>query len=430
MTPTEFRHNHYVPRWYQERFLPGERKQRELYYLHKEPRTVRDGRGRRVELPEVESNALKNCFAERDLYTLTFRGTPSTELERRFFGEIDRHGRKAVNFWTNYDHTAYAGKALQPLLVYLSTQRLRTPKGLDWLAREVHSRDPELTLAWVVRFRQLFGAVWSECIWQIADASASPTKFIVSDHPVTLYNRQCSPLHPDCLGSGDPDIRLNGTHTIFPLSMEKVLILTHRSWATNPYGSPSKMRPNPTLERDAIFNQMDIQTGRQLDEDEVRRINFIIKSRACRFVAAADEEWLYPERHLPKRIKWGKLSDGYLLFPDPRELHHGGEIIIGYASGATVSRDAYGRTLLDPDYGKDTLPPAGKDPLERFKGEFAQLVGRKRRGHGWNEPEEDSEDLHKYHLSKSKSNDRREPHAASTTGQRKRRKRGKKRGRR
>lgn len=81
---TDFRHNHYVPRWYQERFLAGGVKQRELYYLNKEPQTVRDGRGRRITLPAVEPRALKNCFARRDLYTLTFRGIPSTELERKF----------------------------------------------------------------------------------------------------------------------------------------------------------------------------------------------------------------------------------------------------------------------------------------------------------------------------------------------------------
>jgi len=142
MTSTEFRHNHYVPRWYQERFLPGAQKQRELYYLHKEPRAARDSRGRRITLPEIEPRALKNCFAKRDLYTLTFRDISSTELERRFFGQIDRQGREAVNFWTSYDRAAYAGEALQPLLIYLSTQKLRTPKGLDWLARQTGSRNP------------------------------------------------------------------------------------------------------------------------------------------------------------------------------------------------------------------------------------------------------------------------------------------------
>jgi hypothetical protein len=424
---TDFRHNHYVPRWYQERFLPAGRKQRELYYLDKEPRVVRDGRGRRIALPEVSPRSVKNCFAERDLYTLTFRGISSTELERRFFGQIDREGRKAVNFWTKYNHDGAAHYALQPLLVHLSTQRLRTPKGLDWLAGQIGSRDPMRTLGAVVRFRQVFGAVWSECLWQIADTSASSTKFIVSDDPVTVYNRECSALHPLSRRSGDPDIRLNGTHTIFPLSMEKVVILTNRSWATDPYGAATKMRPNPRLERSTFFNQMDVQIGRQLDEDEVRRINLIIKSRAHRFIAAAERDWLYPEEHLPKKLKWSRLGDGYLLFPDPRELHYGGEIIVGYASGATISQDAFGRTPRDPAYGQDSLPVPGKDPLARFKGEFAQLFGRARRGHGWNEPVEDSDALHEYHLSHAKSKPRKEPNTSADGKPRRKRKKRRRR---
>jgi hypothetical protein len=427
--PNDFRHNHYVPRWYQEKFLPADRKQRELYYLHKGPRTARDGRGRLITLPAVEPRALKNCFSERDLYTLTFRGVSSTDLERRFFGQIDREGRKGVNFWTSYDLTQHAGKALEPMLTYMSTQRLRTPKGLDWLAQQISSRNPMVTLAAVVRFRQLFGAVWSESIWHIDDAGASSTKFILSDHPITLYNREISPGHPQSRGFGDPDIRLNGTHTIFPLSMQKVLILTHRSWATNPYGPPTKLRPNPQLERNAIFNQMHVQVGRQLDEDEVRRINFIIKSRAYRFVAAAETDWLYPEQYLPKKIKWSRLSDGYLLFPDPRELHHGGEIIVGFADGGSLSRDAYGREPSDPDYGRDSLPPGGKDPLRRVKGEFAELFGPTRRGHGLNQPDEDTEGMHELHLSYVRPEPKQAP-SESGVRKRKRSKRGKKRQRR
>lgn len=420
---TDFRHNHYVPRWYQQRFLPASRKQRELFYFHKERRTVRDRKGRNHSLPEVERRALRNCFAQRDLYTLAFRGILSTEFERNFFGPVDNQGRKAIAFWTEFDHTSIDPDAFLTILTYLSTQKLRTPKGLDWLATQIGSRDPVVTLAALPRFRMLFNALWAECVWQIADASASDTKFIVSDHPVTVYNRAYTPLHSESRGSGDPDIHLNGTHTIFPLSLEKVLILTNRSWATNPYGSPNKARPNPQYERDAIFNFMEVQVGRQLADHEVREINFIIKSRAYRFIAAAEEEWLYPEHHLARKVKWGKLGDGYLLFPDPRELHHGGETIIGYADGTSMARDAYGRTRLDPDYGKETLPLAGKDPLARFKGEFARRFGPKRRGRGWSEPEEDSDALHEYYLSHVTPSPKLSSSAKAREGGRKRRRR-------
>ena len=164
-----------------------------------------------------------------------------------------------------------------------------------------------------------------------------------------------------------------------------------------------------------------------VDEHEVRKINFIIKSRAYRFIAAAEKDWLYPEHHLAKKVKWSKLGDGYLLFPDPRELHHGGETIIGYTDGTSMARDAYGRTPLDPDYGKDTLPPADKDPLARFKGEFAQRFGPKRRGRGLNEPEEDSEALHEYHLSHVKPTSNRSQNVAASGKPRKDRRKRKRR---
>jgi hypothetical protein len=48
------------------------------------------------------------------------------------------------------------------------------------------------------------------------------------------------------------------------------------------------------------------------------------------------------------------------LFPDPRELHHGGEIIIGFAGDGSMSRDFYGRTPLHPDYGENMK--AGEAP--------------------------------------------------------------------
>src|SRR5205814_488042 len=96
-----------------------------------------------------------------------------------------------------------------------------------------------------------------------------------------------------------------------------------------PYGNPLKPRPNPDLFRAAMFNFMQIQTSRMLSDLEVNEINYIIKKRAYRYIAAAKKEWLYPEKKIGTQM-WGKLGNGYLLMPDPRSLSFSGEILIGY----------------------------------------------------------------------------------------------------
>ena len=118
--------------------------------------------------------------------------------------------------------------------------------------------------------------------------------------------------------------------------MEKVLILTNLSWVRNPYQSEVGVRPNPNPFRNTMFNVTDIQTLRHLNEKEVREINFIIKSRALRYIGAAREEWLYPERHVTKS-DWNRYGHGYLLMPDPRSVAYGGETIIGYQDGTATA---------------------------------------------------------------------------------------------
>jgi hypothetical protein len=184
----------------------------------------------------------------------------------------------------------------------VSTQKLRTVKGLEWLALQSGAKDKGLILSLMVHLRKVHCAIWTECVWQIADASRSPTKFIVSDHPVTVYNRRCGPFSGWCRGGHDPDIRFHATHTIFPLSLDKILILTNLSWARNPYQSEIGVRPNPNLLRGALFNYLDVQILRHLEEQEVREINFIIKSRARRFIGAGKEEWLFPEKYVSNGI--------------------------------------------------------------------------------------------------------------------------------
>lgn len=265
----EYKNNHYVPVWYQRRFLPLGQKDQELYYLDLNPEQFTDSRGVVHTKKAVRRLGFKHCFAQTDLYTATFGTVPSRNIEKLFFGEIDSKGRHAVEYFTGFTHPTVDYDAFNDMMIYLSTQKLRTPKGLGWLADQAGATTQTEVLRYMLGLRQLYCAIWTECIWQIADASQANTRFIISDHPVTVYNRVCGPRSQRCRGFNDPDIRLNGTHTIFPLSLDKILILTNLSWVRNPYQSPMRPRPNPNPWRTAVFKFMDVQTSRYLTEQEV-----------------------------------------------------------------------------------------------------------------------------------------------------------------
>jgi hypothetical protein len=278
---SKYRHNHYVPEWYQRRFmLPG---QHRYFRLDQKPDVVTDGKHKwtRRDLHEWSP---ENIFAEDDLYTTRWGHITNTEIEQFFFGELDAEGPKFLDYFTNFKHPSADGPAFQNFLTYMSVQKLRTPKGLAYLAEFSGASRKVMTLLLLQHIRNLFCAIWTECVWQIVDASDSPTKFIISDHPVTVYNRACPPLSKSCLGHNDPDIRMAATHTMFPLSIDKALILTNRNWVRDPYQNETKIRPNPRMMRDAMFSFTDIQTDRLLTEDEVLMMNLIIKRRAYRYI--------------------------------------------------------------------------------------------------------------------------------------------------
>jgi hypothetical protein len=251
------------------------------------------------------------------------------------------------------------------------------------------------------RLEHLYAAIWSECIWQIADAANSRTKFIVSDHPVTVYNRDCPPTSPIARGSNDPDIRSHGTHTIFPLTLDKVLILTNLSWVRNPYQPARPFRPNPTLLRGAIFNFMPIQTMRRLTEGEVISINYIVKHRAQRFVAAAEEAWLYPEEHLKVKA-WREFGDQLLLMPDPRSVTFRGMFVVGHQDGSSSAWDEYGLRPWEREFDDRRRSGDEWQTFLRFKGEFARRFGPDRRGRAFSvpslDPERDDDEVHEANL--------------------------------
>jgi len=407
---SEYRHNHYVPVWYQKRFLPPGQAHRALQYLDFQPGFFIDGRGVRHEKRAVRRQGFRFCFAQDDLYTVNFKGIDYTQVEQNFFGHVDSDGKTAVGFWGEFKHFgSYGDRKDDPfnnLLLYMSTQNLRTPKGLGWLAEQVRMRqrtdDKNAILKAMIDLRYVYNAIWTECIWQIADAEQSETKFIVSDHPVTVYNRRCGPKSQWCRGYDDPDIRLHGSHTIFPLSLEKVLILTNLSWVRNPYQSPVEMRPNPNLFRGAIFNYNKVQVMRHLSEEEVRQINFIIKSRALRYIGAAKQEWLYPENFVSKS-DWNNYGDGILLMPDPRAISLGGTVMWGGGKSGPGAMDEYGRRPWEENYEKEARSLEEAKYLYRFQSEFAKRFGPYRRGRiaemGEYDSEKDTDSMHEYYLS-------------------------------
>jgi Protein of unknown function (DUF4238) len=400
-----YKENHYVPQWYQRRFLPptGEQKFR---YLDLRPEAFIDAIGIKRRKKILQRWGTDRCFKQTDLYTTRFGAGESTEIEQFFFGRVDREGREAVEYFANFSHPSADGDAFQALLNYMSVQKLRTPKGLAHFAEMTKLNNKNAVLLAMQSAQNLHCAIWTEAVWSIAEAAETATKFIVSDHPVTVYNEDCFPGSDLCRDFRDPAIWRNGTHTIFPLSPLKVLLLTNLSWARNPYGNASRLRPHPNPLRTAMFNFTHIQTRRQLSDVEVNQINFIIKKRAYRYVAAAEEEWLYPERHIPSE-HWRKLNDRYLLMPDPRSVTFGGEVLVGYKGGGAEAFDEYGRRPWHKSYKDKTLADGEWRTFRAFQGEYARLFGPKRRGISFefgHETEEDSPDFHQYHLDSETKN--------------------------
>lgn len=319
-------------------------------------------------------------FAQNDLYATKWGTTVNTDIEKFFFGRLDAAASKALDYFTSFDYSKFDERSFQTMLRYLSVQKLRTPKGLAYLTSLLQLDDPNLPLLTLQQLEEMYCAIWTDAVWQIADASQSPTKFIISDHPVTVYNRACPPLSKYCVGHNDPDIRWTATHTYFPLSLDKVLIFTNLSWVRDPYQNEVRAHPNQRLFRTAMFLFTSIQTGRTLTEDEVLQINSITKRRAYRYVAAAEEEWLYPEKRV-STDHWRKLGDGYLLMPEPRLIHMGGEIFLGYKDGTSDAFGPYGHKPWQRGYKDEARERRESEALQRFQAEWALKHGSKYTAH-------------------------------------------------
>lgn len=331
------RNNHYVPVWYQKRFLaPGAS---QLYYLDTNP-DKRDLPEGRVLVSRPVPKAPKSCFCELDLYTTQFGDTLNDEIERYLFGAIDDEGAIAVRAFISGDH-ALIHKSFGTFFEYLDAQKLRTPKGLDW----IKSRYPTLTQLELMRemqeLRLMHCTMWAEGVREIVSAKQSDVKFIVTDHPVTVHNAAFPLESADCAYPADPSIELIGSQTVFVLDPDNCLILTHLEYAKHPdRATLTASRTNARYRGQGLARTDAFIRTRKLEREEVIGINYLLKSRARRYVAAADKEWLYPELS----FTGGCTDIAKILLPRDDLWQFGGEIHVGYTDGSIHYQDAFGRT--------------------------------------------------------------------------------------
>ena len=136
----DYKNHHYVPQWYQKRFIPHEVAVKNLYYLDLKPKHIVEG-GHKFTLKPLHHWGASKCFYQEHLYTTKFGEWKSTEIEERFFGEVDRKGLSAVEYFTEFKHPAADRDSFINLLRYMSLQKLRTPKRLGLLSMLVNTKD-------------------------------------------------------------------------------------------------------------------------------------------------------------------------------------------------------------------------------------------------------------------------------------------------
>lgn len=336
-----FKH-HYVPVWYQKGFMIEN--QTAYHRLDLDPEVINiKPTGEPVKRKDLETKGPGKFFFEVDLYTTKYFGIDNDEIEKRLFGKIDAQGSLALSalvskHWMKELHPHYIN-----FFEYMDAQKIRTPKGLHWILSILKPSDYNDLLFKMQHIRRIHCTMWVEATMEIVSAEDSDVKFIVSDTPVTTYNSACDLTSKHCTFPYDPGIELIGTRTIFPIDLDHCVILTNLEYTKNPKEADRmKLRTNARFFDDTIANYTDIHRGRKLNRESVLGINYILKNRANKYIAAANKEWLYPEKYITVN-KWSDL-DSILISDKFKSMGYPGEIFIGGENGKLLmTQDEFGR---------------------------------------------------------------------------------------
>jgi uncharacterized protein DUF4238 len=350
------RNNHYVPEWYQKGFWkPGSST---LAYLNLMPETFTRSDGSKGHKRALHDAPPARAFVQRDLYSTFFGTLVNDEIERKLFGDIDTRGANAVRAFADGD-PAECHQNFEGLFEYIDIQKLRTPKGLAWLKAQYPSLTQNELMMEMQAIRMMHCTIWTEAVREIVSAEDSEVKFIISDHPVTVFNPAVPPGAKTCSFPGDPGIELKGTQTLFPLDRDHCLILTNLEFTKDPASNPIQKRTFARRFRSSMVRTDAFVRSRKLTADQVGKINQIVRSRAHKFVAAGDKDWL-PEP-VAKARAWEAL--GTVLRPQSDELFKfGGEMFVRYESGDVLYQDAYGRTEKEREFLRKPLPKGKPKP--------------------------------------------------------------------
>jgi hypothetical protein len=332
--------HHYVPEWYQRRFMAGE--QTAYYRLDMRPEIIRTPSGN-IKKSEIQYKGPTKFFFESHLYTTKYFGVENDDIEKYLFGVIDSKGSAAVSAMASKNWMREIHPYFIDFFEYMDAQRLRTPKGLTWLTRLLKPSTHNELLLLMQKVRRMHCTMWVESVMEVVSAEDSEVKFIVGDNPITFYNPVFYPGNYKCQFPYDPGIELKGTRTIFPLDLNHCVILTNREYAQSPGRyKAGQTRTNPRFFDNTIARYDNIIRNRKLNKHEVSGINYIVKSRSHRFIAAADKSWLYPE-NLVKKTDWYSL-DKLLISNSFSGIGYRGETFIGGKDGKLIAmQDDFGR---------------------------------------------------------------------------------------
>lgn len=331
--------HHYVPRWYQRRFMPdGESR---FYYLNRKPLQSVDGRI--IAMREIERWGVAKCFQQANLYSIQVPGIPKDVYEKIFFGAYDRDGSDAVQEIASKGSEVQISKRnYLKFIEFLSMQSQRTPKGLDLLKQLAgKGATQRKLLALLASYRFAKCAMWAEGFQEVLYTNSDQIGFLISDHPVTAYNRGSYHGSVECRYPQDPDPSWKGTQTIYPLDSKRCFVLTHTELA---HKQSMKLELKKPRTNARMFGQTIAATHqivhREISDHDVACINQILKLRSRRYIASSVEDWLYPERVCGK-VDWPDL--GETLLPKTNLWRNTGAIYVGLNNGEVIKRDQFGQ---------------------------------------------------------------------------------------